>query len=216
MGNSFGGGRKTAKVMKINGDTFKLKTPAQAGSVLEDFPGYCLLESEAVKHFGIRAKALEPQQELKPKKLYFLVELPKFPQEKAPRRARSGINMSAKDRLESLMLSRRSVSDLSTMRAATAGSNGGSESGPMQVTMRLPKAEVDKLMKESKDETEVARKLMNHIMASSGGSGGDEVGLKDGKLKQQMKWKSGQEMVGKKRVCFMPITEGEIQVAVAS
>lgn len=197
MGNSLGGGRKTAKVMKINGDTFKLKTPAQAGGVLKDFPGYCLLESEAVKHFGIRAKALEPQQELKPKKLYFLVELPKFPEEKAPRRARSGINMSAKDRLESLMLSRRSVSDLSTTRAATAGINGGSESGPMRVTMRLPKAEVDKLMKESKDEEEAARKIMNHIMASSGGGGGGEVGLKGGELKQQMRWKSGQEMVGK-------------------
>lgn len=80
MGNTIGGRRK-AKVMKIDGETIKLKTPIQASEVVKDYPGYVLLDSEAVKHFGIRAKPLEPRQQLKPKKVYFLVELPKLPDE---------------------------------------------------------------------------------------------------------------------------------------
>lgn len=115
MGNSLGG-KKTTKIMKINGETIKLKTPILAGEVTKDYPGLVLLESEAVKHFGIRAKPLGIHQELKPRRLYFLVELPKFPEEKAPRKVRSGINMSAKERLDSLMLARRSVSDLSLLQ----------------------------------------------------------------------------------------------------
>ncbi|OMP05213.1 hypothetical protein CCACVL1_02001 [Corchorus capsularis] len=102
MGNSIGG-RKKAKVMKVDGETLKLKTPIRAWDVVKDYPGHVLLDSEAVKHFGIRAKPLEPQQDLKPKKIYFLVELPKLPADedynKAPRRVRSGgIHMSAKER----------------------------------------------------------------------------------------------------------------------
>ncbi|KAE8713371.1 pyridoxal kinase-like isoform X1 [Hibiscus syriacus] len=120
MGNSMGG-RKKAKVMKIDGETIKLKTPIRAWDVVKDYPGHVLLESEAVKHYGIRAKPLEPQQDLKPKKIYFLVELQKFPDDKAPRRVRSGgIHMSAKDRLECLKLSRRTVSDVSMVRASSS------------------------------------------------------------------------------------------------
>ena len=58
MGNSLGG-KKTTKVMKIDGETFKLKTPVTAEEVLKDFPGHVLLESESVKHYGARAKPLE-------------------------------------------------------------------------------------------------------------------------------------------------------------
>ncbi|KDO63111.1 hypothetical protein CISIN_1g0323941mg [Citrus sinensis] len=127
MGNTIGGRRK-AKVMKIDGETIKLKTPIQASEVVKDYPGYVLLDSEAVKHFGIRAKPLEPRQQLKPKKVYFLVELPKLPdEEKITRRVRSGIQMSAKDRLECLMLSRRAVSDLT---AVNVRSSHGSEVAP--------------------------------------------------------------------------------------
>lgn len=77
MGNSLGS-KKTAKIMNINGESFKLKTPVKAGTVVEDFPGHVLLESEAVRQFGIRAKPLEPHQNLESKRLYFMVELPRY------------------------------------------------------------------------------------------------------------------------------------------
>lgn len=198
MGNSLGG-KKTAKVMKIDGETIKLKTPVYAGEVVKDYPGHVLLESEAVKHFGIRAKPLESQQELKPKRLYFLVELPKGPEEKVPRRVRSGINMSAKDRLESLMLSRRSVSDLTIMKPASVvhqESKEASENGAVRVRMRLPKSEVEKLMKESRDEAEAAEKIMDLCIANSGAAAG-EVGKRDepheGVLRQNQQghWNGG-------------------------
>lgn len=96
MGNTLGG-KPRAKVMKFN-----LKTPVQAGSVLGKNPGHVLLESEAVMHYGVRAEA------------------PIFPRSTAElsrrERVRSGIHMSAKDRLDSLMLARRSASDLSMMK----------------------------------------------------------------------------------------------------
>ena len=43
MGNSLGA-KKSAKVMKINGETLKLKTPVKAGAVVKDYPGHALLE----------------------------------------------------------------------------------------------------------------------------------------------------------------------------
>lgn len=182
MGNSLGGS-KSAKVMKINGESFKLKTPVRAGSVVESHPGHVLLESEAVKHYGVRAKPLEPQQELKPKRLYFLVELPKFPEEKSARRVRSGIQMSAKDRLESLMLARRSASDLSIMKPPSIAleeekkviSENGGGGGGVRVKMRLPKAEVERLMAESKDRAEVAEKIVSLCMAKNTAAKGGEA-----------------------------------------
>ncbi|CDP02714.1 unnamed protein product [Coffea canephora] len=158
MGNNItgAGGRKKAKVMKISGETFKLKTPVLAFDVVKDYPGHVLLESEAVKRHGIRAKPLEPQEELKPKKIYFLVELPKLPEERAPRRARSAVHMNAKDRLECLVLSRRSGSDVSVQRQNPAG--------PVQVKMRLPRTQVEKLVGESRDETELAERIVDLCM----------------------------------------------------
>lgn len=231
MGNSLGG-KKIAKVMKIDGEVIKLKTPVYAGEVVKDYPGHVLLESEAVKHFGIRAKPLESQQELKPKRLYFLVELPKGAEEKVPRRVRSGINMSAKDRLESLMLSRRSVSDLTIMKPASIvhqEPKEASESGTVRMKMRLPKAEVEKLMRESKDEAEAAEKIMDLCIANkgAGASAGGAVPKRDeaheGMLLQQQQthWNGGHTRLGdglkarEKRVGFLPIAEGEIQLAVA-
>lgn len=93
MGNSVGLGRsRRAKVIKIDGETVKLRTPVRACQVVDNHPGYVLLDSESVKHFGVRARPLEPDHELKPKKIYFLVELPTFPDkhDKAPRRVGSG------------------------------------------------------------------------------------------------------------------------------
>ncbi|KAL6539039.1 hypothetical protein OROMI_025365 [Orobanche minor] len=210
MGNSLGG-KKSAKVMKISGETLKLKTPIRAGSVLESFPGHVLLESEAVKLHGVRSKPLEPQQELKPRRLYFLVELPKDPEENkiGARRVRSGIHMSAKDRLESLMLARRSASDLSIRNPPPPPSSNReerrgvseNEGEGVRVRMRLPKAEVERLMAESKDGAEVAEKIARLCMAKgaavNGGDGDSGVVKRGSKTRE-------------KRVGFLPVTEREI------
>ncbi|CAI9768117.1 unnamed protein product [Fraxinus pennsylvanica] len=233
MGNSLGG-KKTAKVMKINGEMIKFKTPVNAGEITKGYPGYVLLESEAVKHFSIRAKPLEPQQELKPKRLYFLVELPEFPQEKGARRVRSGIHMSAKDRLESLMLAKRSVSDLSIMKphsiAFEESVRSSEENGAMRLKMRLPKAQVEKLMMESKNGSEIAEKIVNLYMVNKvdGGSAGTGSGTAEPKrvqkgplLKQHVQWKNDDGIVNsslksrERHVGFLPVREGEIDLAVA-
>ncbi|PIN26776.1 hypothetical protein CDL12_00495 [Handroanthus impetiginosus] len=154
IGGGGGGGKKKAKIMKIDGETFKLKLPAKAMDVLKDYPAtYVLLESEAVKKFGIRAPQLEPEEELRPKNIYFLVELPEFPEPRT-RRARSVAHMgSAKERLEGLMLRQKSF---------------GSGSGPVRVKMRIPRAQINKLMEESKDEAEVAERILDLCLQSSG------------------------------------------------
>ncbi|CAI9110597.1 OLC1v1010651C1 [Oldenlandia corymbosa var. corymbosa] len=165
MGNSIitgvAGRRNRAKVMKISGETFKVKTPVFGTDVIKDYPGHVLLESEKVKRFGIRAKPLEPEEELKPKKIYFLVELPKLPEEKVPRRTRSAVNTSAKDRLECLMLSRKSGSDMSIGRRQDPAA------GPTQVKLRLPRAQLEKLAKDSKDETELAERIVQLCSAQN-------------------------------------------------
>ncbi|XP_016440684.1 uncharacterized protein At1g66480 [Nicotiana tabacum] len=161
MGNNIGGNKKKTKVMKINGEILKLKTPVTTSDVVKDYPGHVLLESEAAKKFGVRAKPLEPEQELKPNKIYFLVELPLFPKEenrRVPRRVKSAVQMSAKDRLECLMLTRRSASDLSILKP---------NNGPIQLKMKLPRTLVQKLVEESRDETEVAEKIMDLCMPNS-------------------------------------------------
>nr|ACU14590.1 unknown [Glycine max] len=172
MGNTFGA-KKTTKVMKIDGETFKLKTPVKVREVLKDHPGLVLLDSEAVKHYGVKAKPLEAHKELQPKRLYFLVELPK---ETKPRRVRSGINMSAKDRLESLVLTRRSASDLSIMKQSNNMDNNENNGGGVRLKMRLPKAEVEKLIQGCKDEAEAAERIMKLYMAN--GSRENEGGTK--------------------------------------
>lgn len=184
MGNTIGRSRK-AKIMKIDGETFKVKIPTTSNDVIKDYPGHVLLDSQAVKHFGLRAKPLEPNQELKPKKIYFLVELPKIEEKTAlPRRVRSsGIStMNAKDRLELLMLSKRSVSDLTLVRPSP---NMGLD-GPMKVKMRLPKAQLDKLMEESNDGAEVAEKIMSlYMLETQTGDAAEEDGVHRQNRKQR-------------------------------
>ncbi|CAL0312144.1 unnamed protein product [Lupinus luteus] len=222
MGNTLGA-KKTTKVMQIDGKTFKLKTPVKAGDILKDYPGLVLLESEAVKHYGTRAKPLEAHKELEPKRLYFLVELPK---ETNPRRVRSGINMSAKDRLENLVLTRRSASDLSNMKQRNIGGVGGGggnddgqgskeNDGGVRLKIRLPKAEVEKLIQECKDEGEAAERIMSLYIANRGRESGneiEEIGEKNFVLERVQNGPKPRE----KRVSFMPISNGGIQVAVAS
>ncbi|KAM0917871.1 hypothetical protein ACQ4PT_009282 [Festuca glaucescens] len=168
MGNTIGGRRKGAKVMQLDGTAFRVKPPAYAGTVLRDHPGFQLLDSEQVKLLGVRARPLELDALLRPGRLYFLVALPR--PTAPPRRAWSGaLHVGARERLESLMLTRRSTSDLTfptgTAPASPAASDGG---GPVQLRMRLPKAQVAKLMGESRDATEAAAKIMQLCAANTG------------------------------------------------
>ncbi|XP_031400027.1 uncharacterized protein At1g66480-like [Punica granatum] len=244
MGNAIGGkNRKVAKVMKITGETLKFKAPVEAGEVLRDYPGLVLLESESVKHYGTRAKPLGAHERLEPRRLYFLVELPK--ERAVPRRVRSGINMSAKDRLESLMLSRRSASDLSILAKPAgddvpgpldAGRDKGKEvvGSGVRVRLRLPKGELERVMRESRDEADAAEKIMNlYIQANKDGNknNDDEVdgegNVTDDLMEQQQqlhrKGSHGRREEGPKkrekrpkRVSFLAAREGGMQIAVAS
>ncbi|WVZ81684.1 hypothetical protein U9M48_029036 [Paspalum notatum var. saurae] len=173
MGNSIGGRRKGAKVMQLDGTAFRVKPPAFAGTVLRDHPGFQLLESEEVKLLGVRARPLAHDAQLRPGRLYFLVALPR--PAAPPRRAWSGaLHVGARERLESLMLTRRSTSDLSLpASAATAPASPlstASEGGPVRLRMRLPKAQVEKLMAESRDGAEAAARIMQ-LCASSAAAG---------------------------------------------
>lgn len=188
MGNTIGKSKK-AKIMKIDGETFKVKTPTTSNEVVKNYPNHVLLDSQAVKHFGLRAKPLEPNQELKPKKIYFLVDLPKIEPENEktslPRRVRSsGIrNVDAKGRLELLMLSKRSVSDISLVKPPSNLGFDRPFDGSMRVKMRLPKAQLEKLMEESNDGSEVAEKIMSLYM----GGGGDAAEHDGDVLRQNRK-----------------------------
>ncbi|KAG8076280.1 hypothetical protein GUJ93_ZPchr0006g42241 [Zizania palustris] len=173
MGNSIGGRRKGAKVMQLDGTAFRVKPPATADVVLREHPGFQLLESEEVKLLGVRARPLSHDATLRPGRLYFLVALPR--QTAPPRRAWSGaLHVGARERLESLMLTRRSTSDLSLPASsvpATAPASPmstASEGGPLRLKMRLPKAQVEKLMGESRDAAEAAAKIMQLCTANGG------------------------------------------------
>lgn len=156
--------RKTIKIMKIDGTTYRQKTPVQAGDILRAHPGHDLLESEEVKQKSLRAQPLHPDHPLQPGKLYFLVELPKLPRHGGagpPRRAWSGaLHVSAKDRLESLKLSRRSVSDLTIMNTGTGTGTGTDNEGMTRIKMRLRKEDVMRVMEGSTDSMEAAEKIM--------------------------------------------------------
>uniref|UniRef100_A0ACD5Z537 Uncharacterized protein n=1 Tax=Avena sativa TaxID=4498 RepID=A0ACD5Z537_AVESA len=184
MGNSIGAKRKGAKVMQLDGTSFRVKPPAAAAAVLRDHPGFQLLEAEEVKLLGARARPLADDAPLRRGTLYFLVALPRRPAARAgpPRRAWSGnLRVGARERLESLMLARRSTSDLSSFQgglpsasAPTSPLNGGYVSGgggtPVRLKMRLPKAQVEKLMGESRDAAEAAAKIMELCAVVGDGS----------------------------------------------
>ncbi|KAK4741003.1 hypothetical protein SAY87_024591 [Trapa incisa] len=228
MGNSImAGRRKKVKVMKVTGETFMLKTPVHARDATAGHPGHVLLDSVSVQRLGVRARPLDPEQPLKPNKLYFLVQLPENPadtataRDPAPRRVRSGVHMSAKDRLECLMLSRRSVSELPLMRSAAA-SGGGGEQGVglgQTVRMRISKAEMAELVAGSRDEAEVAQKVLRlYMMESKGHRGGDGGGIRRHNLSQ---WQPPaqpevDDVAVQKRVRFHQAAIGEIVELAAS
>uniref|UniRef100_A0ACD5ZMS7 Uncharacterized protein n=1 Tax=Avena sativa TaxID=4498 RepID=A0ACD5ZMS7_AVESA len=189
MGNSIGAKRKGAKVMQLDGTSFRVKPPAAAADVLRDHPGFQLLEAEEVKLLGARARPLADDAPLRRGRLYFLVALPRRPAARAgpPRRAWSGnLRVGARERLESLMLARRSTSDLSSFQGAlpsasaptsplnggylSGGGGGGGGGTPVRLKMRLPKAQVEKLMGESRDAAEAAAKIMELCAAVGDGS----------------------------------------------
>ncbi|KAK7407653.1 hypothetical protein VNO78_09635 [Psophocarpus tetragonolobus] len=185
MGNGLGlGGKKTTKVMKIDGETMKLRTPVRASEVLKEHPGLVLLESEEVKHYGIRAKPLEGNKELMAKRLYFLVELPK--EAVVPRRVRSGINMSAKDRLESLVLARRSASDLTIMNK-----------GSVRLKMRLPRGEVERVMSGCQTQAQASDNIIGLCMANAASN--NIMGLSHSTHRPRAASASGEST----KVCFM-------------
>ncbi|KAK1263932.1 hypothetical protein QJS04_geneDACA011877 [Acorus gramineus] len=156
MGNTIGGSkRRTAKLMKVDGETIKLKSPLPSvRDILRDNPSMVLMDSDDVRRLGVRARPMLPEQALLPRKVYFLVELPRPPAaDRNPRRAVSGLlnSTTAKERLEGLMLAKRSVSDLSF--AATSARR-------VRLKVRLPKAQVAKLVEESRDAAEAAERIM--------------------------------------------------------
>ncbi|KAF3582495.1 hypothetical protein DY000_02033423 [Brassica cretica] len=167
MGNIIMVRRKKATVMKIDGDTFRLQTPARVSDATKEYPGFVLFDSESVKRYGVRVKPLEPNHILAPNKTYFLVELPNLAnRNKLPfRRVMSVIHVSAKERLEMLMLSRRAVSDV-----ALARSDGGNGigSGQTRVSLKLPRSQIMRLMGESHDASEVTERIIALYRESSG------------------------------------------------
>ncbi|KAJ3677416.1 hypothetical protein LUZ60_003140 [Juncus effusus] len=176
MGNSLSLKKRTAKIMKVDGTSFRLKPPAEAGAALRDHPGFSLLESEEVKRLGLRARPLDPDAALKPGKLYFLVQIPPSNNSgslrgASARRAWSGqLNLGAKERLESLMLSKRSVSDVYLSKSAAASpSMEAAEDGSVRLRLKLPRSQVAKLMEESKDAAEAAEKIMKLCVAKDQG-----------------------------------------------
>lgn len=190
MGNALAGKRRVAKVMTVDGATFRYKTPALAGAALRGHPGHQLLEADEVRRLGVRARPLDRDAALKPGKLYFLVQLPRGGRGeddeqdlRAPRKTWSGaLHVGARERLESLMLSRRTVSDVaslmpSSVRAGKVGESMGRTSsveagadGAVRLRMRLPKAEVARLMKESRDPAEAAERIMQLCVARDQGA----------------------------------------------
>jgi hypothetical protein len=188
MGNALAGRRRAAKVMTVDGATFRYKTPAAACAALRGHPGHQLLESEEVRRLGVRARPLDRDAPLKPGKLYFLVQIPRGgagdDDPRAPRKTWSGaLRVGARERLEGLMLSRRTVSDVSSIlpppaaaRLAAASPSPSPPSsvevgadGAVRLRMRLPKADVARLMQESRDPAEAAERIMQLCVARDQG-----------------------------------------------
>ncbi|CAO2188283.1 unnamed protein product [Urochloa humidicola] len=180
MGNSIGGKRRRARVMTVDGATYKYRAPAAAADALRDHPGHHLLESDEVRRLGVRARPLDPDAPLKPGKLYFLVHLPNLSSRlrRAPQRTWSGAltyggaagAAGAGERLESLMVARRSASDVAASPVAAAAAyleaeGGGEDGGAVRLRVRLPKADVQRLVEESRDAAEAAERIMQLCVA---------------------------------------------------
>ncbi|CAM0951295.1 unnamed protein product [Alopecurus aequalis] len=230
MGNALAGKRRVAKVMTVDGATFRYKTPATAGTALRGHPGHQLLESDEVRRLGVRARPLDRDAALKPGKLYFLVQLPRGSGRddeddlRAPRKTWSGaLHVGARERLESLMLSRRTVSDVASLMPSARGmavaKAGGVESmgrtssveagadGAVRLRMRLPKAEVARLMKESKDPAEAAERIMQLCVARDQGGPAPPAARPGGKPVSALCTNKTAAMKKEKRTRFMAVPD---------
>lgn len=220
MGNALAGRRRAAKVMTVDGATFRYKTPAAAGAALRGHPGHQLLESEEVRRLGVRARPLDRDAALKPGKLYFLVQLPRGRgggedgDLRAPHKTWSGaLHVGARERLESLMLSRRTVSDVASLMPSAARESAAARSssveagadGAVRLRMRLPKAEVARLMKESKDPAEVAERIMQLCVARD--QGGAAAPAKPAALPASALCTNKTAMKKEKRTRFMAVPD---------
>uniref|UniRef100_A0A0C9S3R5 TSA: Wollemia nobilis Ref_Wollemi_Transcript_14781_959 transcribed RNA sequence n=1 Tax=Wollemia nobilis TaxID=56998 RepID=A0A0C9S3R5_9CONI len=164
MGNAIASSKGSGRVriMKLDGEIMKLKGPVRVEQVVRNYPNHVILHSDAVRHLGIRAKPLEGSTQLNPKHLYFLLEMPKIEDHRAPGRVRSEINMSAKSRLEAMLLERRSSSDISAIssfRPASPSPVDG-EDKTVRVKVRLTKAQLAQLATESRNSSETAEKIL--------------------------------------------------------
>ncbi|GLJ50408.1 hypothetical protein SUGI_1074340 [Cryptomeria japonica] len=169
MGNAVASslGRRRVKIMKLDGEVLKFKPPVTVEQIVQNYPNHVILQSEAVRHMGIRAQPLEELMELRPKQLYYLVEMPKREDLRAPTRVRSVINMSAKSRLEAMLLARRSSSDigaLSSSHCVSSSSLDGVNGGPIRVQVRLTKAQLAELESQSKNSSETAQKILSFYL----------------------------------------------------
>ncbi|KAJ1268510.1 hypothetical protein BS78_07G141100 [Paspalum vaginatum] len=184
MGNSIGGKRRRARVMTVDGATYKYRPPAAAGDALRGHPGHHLLESEEVRRLGVRARPLDRDAPLKPGKLYFLVDIPRLSSCSGRRRAppqrtwsgalhyggtaasansTSTAAAGAGERLESLMLARRSASDVAASPVSSSLEAAGD--GAVRLRVRLPKADVQRLVEDSRDAAEAAERIMQLCVA---------------------------------------------------
>ncbi|KAH9295556.1 hypothetical protein KI387_039144 [Taxus chinensis] len=154
--------------MKLDGQVMKVKEPVTVDEILVDYPGYVILHSDAVRHMGVKAKPLDGCVSLNAKYLYFLVELPKVENlERGPRRVRSGIHMNAKSKLESMLLVRRSISDISVTnhgRHDPSSSEIGEDNGAVRIKVRMTKARLAEIMAESEDSSETAKRIAESLL----------------------------------------------------
>uniref|UniRef100_A0A0D6R4R9 Uncharacterized protein n=1 Tax=Araucaria cunninghamii TaxID=56994 RepID=A0A0D6R4R9_ARACU len=157
------------RIMKLNGEIIKHKAPLSVEKVLHDYPNHVIIPSEAVTHLGMRTKPLDELMQLSPKHLYFLFEMPKFEDAGAPNRVRSEIHMSAKSRLEAMILAHRSSSDISAVTSFQHGARAsasffGEEERTVRLKLRLSKAQLAQLASESQNMSETAEKILDFFL----------------------------------------------------
>ncbi|KAJ8478063.1 hypothetical protein OPV22_021790 [Ensete ventricosum] len=82
------------------------------------------------------------------------------------------MHLSAKEWLERLMLTRRTMSDILVTGKRTSAAVKAEEGkdGTIRLKMRLPKAEMEKLMRESTTATEAVAKIAELCVVKDGGA----------------------------------------------
>lgn len=187
MGNAIitaagAGGARKAKIMKINGEFFELGTPAKVADIIENYPGHVLLDSNEFLRFNLRARPLDPEFELQPKKIYLLVELPRFPtaEEADYTLQRTNSAEILDDTIhppENFGKSQVLVTDFSATARSEAGEGPAAAAAvtPVRVKLKLPKAQVERILEQSSDDAEAAEKIIDLCMDDGGGRATEEV-----------------------------------------